>query len=103
MDKCNFVFGSIPDQYEIQEMCIKIVSDDTFKLKYCHGRHKTQDICNKAVDYFLPALKFVPNWFVTSKMIKNLLTALYADENILYFNDILVMSYFLVMKWVILV
>ena len=33
-------------------------------------------------DDFLPALKFVPNWFVTSKTIKNFFTALYADENI---------------------
>ena len=32
-------------------------------------------------------LKFVPDWFVTNKMIKKLFTALYADENILYFNE----------------
>ena len=42
--------------------------------------------CDKAVDYFLPALKFVPDWF-TSTMIKKLLTTLYADANILYFNE----------------
>ena len=29
----------------------------------------------------------IPDWFVTSKMIKELFTALYADENILYFNE----------------
>ena len=44
-------------------------------------------MCKKAVDDFLQALKFVPNWTVTSKRIKKLLTALYADENILYFNE----------------
>ena len=41
---------------------------------------------DKAVDDCLAALKFVPDSFVTSKMIKIFFTALYADENILYFN-----------------
>ena len=27
-------------------------------------------MCDKAVDIFLPTLKFVPDWFVISKMIK---------------------------------
>ena len=38
-------------------MCDKIVSDDPFQLKYCHERYKTQEMCNIAVDDFLPALK----------------------------------------------
>ena len=42
-------------------------------------------MCNKAVDYFLPALKFVPDWFGASKMIKTFLNALLADDNILFF------------------
>ena len=41
-------------------MCDKIVSDDPFKLKFCHDRCKTQEICNKAVDNFLPALNLFP-------------------------------------------
>ena len=44
-------------------------------------------MCDEAVDGVIAALKLIPNWFVTSKMIKNLLTALCADENIHYFND----------------
>ena len=44
-------------------------------------------MCDKAVDDFLPTLNFVPDWFVTSKMIKKLFTALHADENILYFDE----------------
>ena len=35
----------------------------------------------------LAILKLIPHWFVTSKTIKKLFTALYADENILYFNE----------------
>ena len=57
-------------------------------------------MCDEAVDDSLATFRLIPDWFVTSKMIKELYTALYADENILYF---LVMSYFLVMKWVFLI
>ena len=41
-------------------------------------------MCDEAVDDSLAALKLIPDWFVTSKMIYN---ALYADENILYFDE----------------
>ena len=45
-------------------------------------------MCDKAVDDCLAALKFIPYWLVTSKMIKKLFTALHADDNnILYFNE----------------
>ena len=44
-------------------------------------------MCDEAVDDSLAALKHIPDWFVTSKMIKELYIALYADENILYFNE----------------
>ena len=43
-------------------------------------------MCDEAVDDSLAALKLIPGWFVTSKMIKKLFPALYGDENILYFN-----------------
>ena len=42
---------------------------------------------DEAVDDSLAALKLFPDWFVLSKMIKRLFNALYADENILYFNE----------------
>ena len=44
-------------------------------------------MCDKAVDDSLAALKLTPDWFVTSKMVKILFTAIYADENILYFYE----------------
>ena len=43
--------------------------------------------CDEAVDYFVAALKLIPDWFITSKIIKKNLTALHANENILYFNE----------------
>ena len=44
-------------------------------------------MCDKAVDDCVAALKFVPDWFVTSKLNKILFTALYTDESIIYFNE----------------
>ena len=44
-------------------------------------------MCDEAIDDFLAALKFVPDWFVWSKMIKIPFTDLYVDEDILYFNE----------------
>ena len=44
-------------------------------------------MCDKATDDFLPALRFVADWFVTSKMIKKLFSALYANDNVLYLNE----------------
>ena len=49
---------------------------------------RLKEMCNKAVDDFLPGLRFVPDWIVASKMIKKILTALYADDNILYFKEV---------------
>ena len=41
----------------------------------------------KINDDFLPALKFVLDWFVRSKMIKKLYTALYTDDIHFYDKD----------------
>ena len=68
-------------------MCDRIIFDDPFSIRYASYQYKTQQMCGKAVDDCLPALNFVPDWFVTSKMIKILLTALYTDKNMLYFNE----------------
>ena len=44
-------------------------------------------LINKVVDDGLAAFKFVPEWFVTSKMIKTLFTDFHAHENILFFSE----------------
>ena len=67
-------------------MCARVVSEDFCLMVYCHEKYKTQRICDEAVDDYLAALKYIPDWFVTSKMTKKLFTALHADDNRLYFN-----------------
>ena len=61
----------------------RIISDNSFSIRYVPDQYKTQKMCDKAVDDCLATLKFAPDWFITSKMIKILFTALSADENIL--------------------
>ena len=44
-------------------------------------------MCDEPVDDFLAALKLIPNWFVTSKMIKTLYIALYEDDGLRLFDE----------------
>ena len=53
-------------------MCDKVVSENTFLIVYCPDKYKTQRMCDEAVDDCLAALKLIPDWFLTSKMIKKL-------------------------------
>ena len=68
-------------------MCERVVSEDPFLIVYCPDKYKNKKMCDEAVDDSLAALKLILDWFVTSQMIKELYTVLYADENILYFNE----------------
>ena len=70
VNTCPFFRFSSFDSF--QEYCDKDVFKDLFMLKYCLDRYKTQEMYNKAVDTFLPTLKFVADGFVISRMIKNL-------------------------------
>ena len=47
-------------------MCEKAVS------KYCVDKYMSQEMCDKAVDACLSLLKFVPDWLVMNKMLKDL-------------------------------
>ena len=54
---------------------------------YYLDKYITQRICDEAVDESLAALKLIPDWFVKSRLIKELYNALCTDGNILYFNE----------------
>ena len=84
-------------------MCDRVVSEDLFLIVYCPDKHKTQKTYGEAVDDCVAVLKFIPDWFVTSKMIKNFL--LLCTQMIIFpiLMKVLVMPYSLVMKWVFLI
>ena len=52
---------------------------------------------DKAVDAFLPTLKFVPDWFVTNEMFKNLDDVVFCNDDIVFVNTD--MSLFLLIIW----
>ena len=54
---------------------------------YCPDKYITQRICDKAVDDSLASFKLILNWFITSKIIKKPYAGLYADGNMLYFDE----------------
>ena len=62
----------------------EVVFKEMFMLKYCHNRCKTQEMCVKAVDLYLPSLKFCPDWFVTNKVLENLNGAVFFNHDIVF-------------------
>ena len=54
---------------------------------YFPNRYKTQRICDGPADDCLAALKFIPDWFVTSKMLEKLDNPLHANDDVLFYND----------------
>ena len=54
-NKRFFVFGSIPDQYETQEMCDTVVSADISLKVCCHDKYMTHEL----FDSVLPECSFL--------------------------------------------
>ena len=82
-----FVFIFVPDSYKAQEMCDRVVSEDTFMLRYCPNRYQSQKMCDKAVDDYLAALKFISDWFVTTKTLEKFHDALLTNDDILFLDE----------------
>ena len=80
------------DWYKTQGMCIKAVDNNPSTIKYVLDQFKTQEMCIRLIfavnlDSRNSQEKTQTDWSDTSKMIKKLFTALYADEYILYFDE----------------
>ena len=67
-------------------MYAKAFPRDPFMLKCSLKRYKTPEMCDKAFNYFQSTLKFVPDWFVTNKMIKKVVM-FYSQMMINFFFD----------------
>ena len=64
----------------------RVVSEDPSLTVYCPDKYITQRISDEAVDVSLAESKLIPHWFIASKMLEKLYTALFTDENTFYFN-----------------
>ena len=70
---CPFMLDYILNCFKTQEMCEKTVTKQHFISKNCLDIYKTQEVCDRAVDACLLLLKYVPDWVVTKKMLKDLI------------------------------
>ena len=68
-------------------MSDKVVSKELSLLKNCIDRYKTQEMCDKSVDAFLPTLKFVPNSFFNNKMLEKLGDVVFSNDDIVLFIE----------------
>ena len=65
-------------------MCDRVISEVSFSIGCVPDQYNTQNMCNKVVDDCLAALKFVTDWFVTSKMLEKRNNALHANDDLLF-------------------
>lgn len=84
-------------------MCEKGVSKIRSVLKYCLNRYKNQKKGYKALYDCLSALKFVSDWIFTNKMIQDLHEALFANDDVLFFNEYFGKATPFMVKWIFLV
>ena len=87
------VFDFIPDQHKTQEMCNIVVSlypslypQLLLLIVYCSDKYESQKMRDDVVDDCVAALKFIPDWFVTNKILEKNDNALYANDDILFYN-----------------
>ena len=73
---------------------------NTIRLKHCPDKDITQIMCDEGVDDSLATSKFTPDCFVTSKMIIMLSTQMKIYSILM---KILLMSHFVMRKWVFLI
>ena len=69
-------------------MCDKVILENGRTLNSVLDSRKNQKMCDKAVDSYLLTLKFVPHWFVTSKMIEKLDSVVFSNDDIIWYCDI---------------
>ena len=50
-----------------------VVSEDPFLIKCCPDKYKTERMCDETFDDSLTPLKLIPDWFVATKRLGNLI------------------------------
>ena len=67
--------------------CDRVVSGGLFFIVYCPGRYKAQRMSDESVDDILATLKFIPDWFVTSKILEKSDIPLHANNDMVFYNE----------------
>lgn len=59
-------------------------------------------MCDKAIDFYMIALKFIADWFVKNKMLENLMILDFLIAIHFFMMWILILSHSLLMIWVLI-
>ena len=74
--------------YKTHEMCYKAVYRCFYVFYSLPDQYKSQIICDEADNDSLAVLKLILDSFDTSKMSKKLYTAFYANDGLLFFDEV---------------
>ena len=61
--------------------------DRCVKIPYCPDKYKIQRMFDEPVDDCIATLKFIPDWFVTRKMLEKVDNVLNTNEDIFFYNE----------------
>ena len=76
----------VPDKHKTEEICNKAIENDPYNLKFVPDRFKTQKMCDQAVKEDSSSLKFVPDWFVTREWMLMQYDDYYDDDEDKFFK-----------------
>ena len=82
VDSCPSVLNYVLDHCLIQEISDKVVSKEPF-ISCCLDRYKKPKTCDKAVNSYLLAWKFVLDWFVFNKIIEKHDNGVFSNDDII--------------------
>ena len=82
VDICPSVLNYVLDHCLIQEISDKVVSKEPF-ISCCLDRYKKPKTCDKAVNSYLLAWKFVLDWFVFNKIIEKHDNGVFSNDDII--------------------
>ena len=66
--KLPFVIRYVLDRYEAQQICDKAILEKWWNFRICYWLLQKSTKCNKAVNSYPHAFKFVPDFYKTRKM-----------------------------------
>ena len=66
LKKLAYALSYVSDQYKTQQMCYKVILENSRTLKYVTDCFMTQEMCNKADD--TSTIKFVPECYRNQNM-----------------------------------
>ena len=79
-------------------MCERVIYENLFMPICCPNRHRFQKLCNEVADDCPGAFEFIPDWFVTSKMLEKIMMLYSLMMIYSFWMKTLIKSHFVLIK-----